>query len=247
VSAGIDRRESPGARVAVFDVDGTLTATTGVDAECYGVAVEAHLGQPISTRWSDYADVTDSGILRTIWEHHTRRGPTPEEQDAVTHTFVELLTHEWRRAPEKFRPIDGARSVFVRLRKAGWSVAMATGGWAESARLKLAWAGIPFDGVPLATSSEATSRRAIVRLALSRVKGVTVDRSTRVVLLGDGEWDVRTAAQLGRPFVGVGAEEAAARLKALGSDVVLPDYTRTNVVLDALRDAGVPALARPEV
>jgi hypothetical protein len=40
--------------------------------------------------------------------------------------------------------------------------------WFETARLKLVYAGIPFDGVPMATCSDARSREEIVRLSVQR-------------------------------------------------------------------------------
>jgi hypothetical protein len=47
-----------------------------------------------------------------------------------------------------------------------WRVAIATGGWRESAVMKLERVGIPIGGVPIATADEHLSREDIIGAAI---------------------------------------------------------------------------------
>ena len=81
-------------------------------------------------------------------------------------------------------------------------IAFATGGWRETAEMKLRSAGIEFEGLPFATSSEAAARTEIMRLAERRA-GV-YGRFTRRTYFGDAPWDRNASAELGYDFLAVG-------------------------------------------
>lgn len=81
-------------------------------------------------------------------------------------------------------------------------VAIATGGWYETATLKLRYVGIDPARLALATGSDAVARTAIMRLAQVRAAGDEAFR--RVTYFGDGPWDQRASAELGYDFVAVG-------------------------------------------
>src|SRR5947208_3271372 len=79
-------------QLVIFDLDGTLTQTTSVDAECYVRALADEAGiERINTRWSDYVHVTDSGITEQIFLEHRGRAPTPDELARLQRRFVTLL------------------------------------------------------------------------------------------------------------------------------------------------------------
>src|SRR5215211_1125098 len=60
-------------QLAIFDIDGTLTDTTGVDDECYRLAVAEALDlSPDVIDWSGAAHVTDSEIFRWLCGVHGR-------------------------------------------------------------------------------------------------------------------------------------------------------------------------------
>jgi hypothetical protein len=81
-------------------------------------------------------------------------------------------------------------------------VAFATGGWRESAQIKLSAADIPFEGLPFATSSEAVSRVGIMQLAEQQA---AVGREfSRRTYFGDTPWDRSASSELGYEFVAVG-------------------------------------------
>ena len=65
--------------VVSFDIDGTLVASVGFDAELYAEAVREVLGVEIDTDWSRYENVTDSGILEEILDKHS----SPDQRDRL--------------------------------------------------------------------------------------------------------------------------------------------------------------------
>ena len=81
-------------------------------------------------------------------------------------------------------------------------VAIATGGWAETALIKLAAIGVNLDGIGFASSSDAHQRTKIMDLAAQRaLRGVVPTTRT---YLGDGAWDQRASAELGYRFIAIG-------------------------------------------
>jgi phosphoglycolate phosphatase-like HAD superfamily hydrolase len=242
LSEAFPDKRSPGTdRLAIFDIDGTLTATNAVDDECYVRAVGETLDVDCgAVDWSEMPHVTDSGIARCLWTRH--RGRVPEQGDlaALQLRFLTLLHAELARAPDRFVAIAGAVDIFQHLRSAGWRVALATGAWRASASVKLRAAGVVATDVPMACADDAESREEIVRLAWQRAEAETATRFRRVVSVGDAPWDVRTAQSLGLPFVGVGTGVAEERLRAAGATTILPHLSDASAVVKALSSASPP-------
>lgn len=205
--------------IAVFDIDGTLTDTMDVDVECYERAIRELLETEVPSDWESLEEITDSAILAAACDWAGWPRPDSKTEASVAARVEELLRDALERTPHRFRPIEGARTVFSRLQARGWRVAMATGAWRPSALLKLGAASIPHDDVPLATSSEQYARRDIIRHAVG-----ALDPSARdVVYVGDGVWDGRAAGSLGFGFVGVGVGKRANALGEVGAVGVVPD------------------------
>jgi hypothetical protein len=80
-------------------------------------------------------------------------------------------------------------------------VSLATGGWYESAVLKLRSAGINFDGISIASSNDSSIRTEIMKIATSRT---TKGNECQCTYFGDGIWDKRATEKLGYNFVLVG-------------------------------------------
>lgn len=184
----------------LFDIDGTLLQSASVDDALYRQAVRSVLG-PVHIRPSltDYDFVTDSGILQQI--HTDNSIPIRDRDVAATKTcfFDALAQHISQSGP--FDEIPGAKSVLNALRASrDHRVAVATGGWRESALLKLNSAGFDIAGLPLATSDDSHERTEIMRLALAALG--TDFRS--ITYYGDGPWDREASATLGWDFVAVG-------------------------------------------
>jgi phosphoglycolate phosphatase-like HAD superfamily hydrolase len=209
--------------LAIFDIDGTLTDTTAVDAECYDAAVRSVLGLGLPEDWEDLEDVTDPLILATACQRVGRVVPDDAAQEKIAAHVAAVLESALDREPERFRPIPGAPEIFAVLADAGWRVAIATGAWRPSALVKLRAGGIPYEGVPLATATEQARRVDIVRGA-----AVLADAAgPPVVYFGDGVWDLRAARALDYGFVGVGRGARAARLVEAGAEIVVADFMDT--------------------
>jgi phosphoglycolate phosphatase-like HAD superfamily hydrolase len=115
---------------------------------------------------------------------------------AATRAYLERHEHA-------ILEINGAARLLARLLdEPGVRVAVATGGWYETATLKLRYVGIDPARFALATASDAVARTAIMRLAQERASGVQAFR--KVTYFGDGPWDRRASAELGYDFIAVG-------------------------------------------
>ncbi len=225
--------------LVVFDVDGTLTDTAAVDEECFATAFREEFGvDAVDTDWSRYSEFTDSTIIAEIFHELYGRGPTGNEIERFVARFVAILEGERDVTPERFAPIPGARSLVSRLlSESGWRIALATGGWGRSARLKLRCAGVDFGAAPLASADDSRIRAEIAETAIGRAGGRGA--FARVVLVGDTIWDVRTAKRLALPFLGVARGARAEALRAAGTAAVVPDFADAAATLVAL--ATVPA------
>ncbi|NEZ04983.1 HAD family hydrolase [Wenzhouxiangella sp. XN201] len=189
--------------VVCFDIDGTLVASAGFDGELYAEAIRDVLGVEIDTDWSQYENVTDSGILEEILEKHSSPDQRGRMAQQVHTSFVGLTKRYVAENPSLIREIPGALALVGELRKSPEvRVCVATGGWAETAALKLRAIGLEPNDLAMATGSDALRRTDIMRLAESRAtQGVVAKRRT---YFGDGVWDQRAASQLGYDFVAVG-------------------------------------------
>lgn len=186
----------------IFDIDGTLLDSNGVDGELYVGAVERVLGRlRIRENWGAYRHVTDSGILDEILRDNGISG-NASIIAAIKSTFVESL----RRHVEDYGPfseIPGARDFVSSLRNApDRACAYATGCWSSSALIKLRSAGFPVQGMPISSADDSCERRAIMENALRQLG----DRFESVTYYGDGVWDREAALSLGWGFVPVGIE-----------------------------------------
>ena len=186
----------------IFDIDGTLLNSAAVDDALYREAVRRVLGQvQLRPSLHAYDYVTDTGVLSQILADNE----IPAEQEPlheIRSHFVDLLRgHVDEHGP--FVEIPGAGELLSSLRASeAHAVAIATGGWRESAVLKLESAGLYLSDLPLATSNDHHERTAIMEIALTQL-GSGIDT---VTYFGDGPWDRDACRTLGWEFVAVGPE-----------------------------------------
>jgi phosphoglycolate phosphatase-like HAD superfamily hydrolase len=220
--------------LVVFDVDGTLTATNEADTRCFARAFTEEFGKPIETSWEAYPHRTDSGIIRHNFVEYFGRAPTAAELERFRTRFILLLEREWRAAPSAFAEVAGAGAALARLRREQrYSVAIATGGWQLSARFKLARAGIEVVGIPAAFADDAEAREEIVQTAVARAREHYGSDFARMVLVGDSECDVATAARLRVPFVGVAVDDETL-LRGAGATQVIRNFEDFGLFANAL-------------
>jgi beta-phosphoglucomutase-like phosphatase (HAD superfamily) len=184
----------------ILDVDGTLLNSNEIDDMLYLAAVRSVLGQArVRESWSLYRNVTDGGILDEIVNDNSLSG-SGELLSAIRHCFVESIRQHVKRTGP-FTEIPGAREFVAGLRASNLhGVAYSTGGWSESASIKLEIAGFPLQGIPLASSDDYSDRESIMLHALKQLGGEVQS----VTYYGDGEWDEAASRNLGWKFVPVG-------------------------------------------
>jgi beta-phosphoglucomutase-like phosphatase (HAD superfamily) len=183
--------------IALFDIDGMLTASNEIDSICFAEAFRDVFGLAIDTNWDAYEHTTDRGIATEVL---VRSGRAADESALAVHRarFVELLDQRMTSLDE----IPGARAFLAELLTRDWRIALCTGAWSASARLKLARAG--FADLPLASCDVDISREAILRHGIQLAGG-----ADDIISFGDAPWDVRAAANLGLPFIGIGRRSGA--------------------------------------
>jgi phosphoglycolate phosphatase-like HAD superfamily hydrolase len=188
-------------QVVCFDVDGTLVQSADFDGELYEEAIRAALGVELYADLSRYKNVSDSGILAEILEGF----PATERARLARDVKIDFINRTKRYVaanPQLIQEVPGAVGLVEALRDSPKvRVCIATGGWAETAELKLRSIGLEPNSLAMATSSDAVSRTEIMRLAEARV---TQGHVTRRTYFGDGVWDQRAAAELGYDFVAIG-------------------------------------------
>jgi beta-phosphoglucomutase-like phosphatase (HAD superfamily) len=189
--------------LVMFDIDGTLVDSAGFEGDLYAEAVESVLGVHVDRNWDVYEHVSDSGILEQLLLESALDGDRAELAARVQRRFVGNVSAYLATSPSALREIEGAKRLVDRLLALpGVRVAVATGGWEETARLKLRLVGIDAERVGFASSSDARARTEIMRLAAQRaMRGAAFRRAT---YFGDGPWDRRASEQLGYDFIAVG-------------------------------------------
>jgi phosphoglycolate phosphatase-like HAD superfamily hydrolase len=211
--------------LVVFDIDGTLVDSDEFDGELYAGAIRKVLETDVDCRWGRYTYVTDSGILDEILVESQISGVRDTIQMRVRAEFVRMTQEYLARNPEALREIRGAKALFEKLRQQPFiSLAVATGGWRETAELKLRGIGLEPDTIPLASSSDSHDRREIIRLAERRA--LNGQAAVRRTYIGNGTWDKEAASALGYDFVGIG--------NRVVHEIVFPDLTDHAGILDCL-------------
>ena len=230
-------------KLAIFDIDGTLTNTNSVDNECFVKALaEAHAITKINTDWATYPHTTDSGITLHIFQEEFGRNPEEAELDKFKSCFVNMLSEQYHSNSTSFAELPGASIALSRLKQeSDWALAIATGCWRESALLKLRAAKIDIDGIPAAYAEDGLSREEILEAAVSQsLEQHRLSSFEKIVSIGDGLWDVRAARRLDFAFLGVGGGKTAARLHQAGARHVIADFADYGQLVSFLNEAEVP-------
>jgi phosphoglycolate phosphatase-like HAD superfamily hydrolase len=237
-------------KLAIFDIDGTLTNTCDVDSKCFVKAfTEEFQFKEINTNWASYGHTTDSGITLQIFQECLGRIPEASELSRFQQRFVELLQKHYTVEPESFLEIPGASVMLRQLaQEKDWAIAIATGGWRASACMKLKAAGLDIAELPSAFTDDAISREDIVKTAISRAKAVYAQSEfEKIVCIGDAIWDVLTASQLQLAFVGIARDEQKKVLHDAGVEQIVEDFLNFDHFLAALNTANIPNLNKPQL
>jgi beta-phosphoglucomutase-like phosphatase (HAD superfamily) len=221
--------------IALFDIDGTLTASTEIDSICRADAFRDVFGFELDTNWDAYEHTTDRGIAIQALREHGREA-TEHDLSLDRARCVQLLSERMTNLKE----IAGAGAFLAQLLARDWRIALCTGAWSDSARLKLSRAGLPSD-LPLASCDDDISREAILTRGIALAGGT---RDDFVVSFGDAPWDVRAAANLQLPFIGIASGTGAEELRRSGAAEVFEDFRDAAAVFAAIDRAKTRSLPR---
>ncbi len=186
----------------IFDIDGTLTQSTDFDAACFKRAVLEHSEVRFKAHWGEYEHVTDSGLVKEIIHSHGLNEHERHLTDGIKRSFLRNVRSYISRNPVKEVPGAG-RFIKTLNERTDVRVGIATGGWSETALLKLESAGAELDGISLSSANDAISRVDIMKQALVEAGE---KNPTKVSYFGDASWDKRACEKLGWNFIAVGNE-----------------------------------------
>lgn len=211
----------------VFDIDGTLTDTIKADdfgfIQTYKDLYQIDLGE---IDWGNFKYVTDLGLTNQIFQDNFKRLPTDEEINSIKTHFLGLLKKQFDEDADKCREITGAVKFFNDLREKDYPIAIATGGWQETALFKLEKIGLEINGIPFANSNHHYSRLNITQIAIDSAKEKYSKDLERIIYFGDGKWDLLNCQEMGIEFIGVDFHKDG-KLKKLGAEIVIKDYANS--------------------
>lgn len=184
----------------MFDVDGTLVMSDEFDGSCYLEAVYEVLGHSLDTNWKKYTYVSDAGIL----DQHIRESGLDDRKEEiladVKGAFIEKISNYLKDNP--VQQVSGASKFLIELQQvANLTLSIATGGWRETALMKLEAADIDVRDIPIASSNNHYARTEIMKIAREKAVG---NNEVPCTYFGDGEWDKIACQELGFNFVSIG-------------------------------------------
>ncbi|GAB5562598.1 MAG: HAD family hydrolase [Synoicihabitans sp.] len=203
----------------IFDVDGTLLGGESYDWSSFEDAFLEVTGAPFEAGFFDRITEVNATAIVEQARPDLEGAELESVITAVAEGYRRRLADEIAAHPEAFPATAGACELLPKLGELGYDRAIATGDWKNSIALKLDAAGIPWRGLPMATSSDRNTRAQIISLAAERANRPV----NEAIYVGDGLWDLRATASLGIPFIGTGAKHA--RLEAAGAEFVVPDLS----------------------
>ncbi len=184
----------------MLDIDGTLLQSYAMDEQCFVDAVRETTGLEISTDWGSYPFVTDRGILKTFIEQQGLKYSLAELENLVKPIFIRNVQQSVKTSPTQ--EVSGAKKfVSYLLDSDEYVVSIATGGWGETAKIKLESAGFETEKLAIMSSNDHYSRIKIMELAKSAINQID---NYPVTYFGDAEWDLEACKELAINVVIVG-------------------------------------------
>jgi phosphoglycolate phosphatase-like HAD superfamily hydrolase len=228
--------QSNGARLVLFDVDGTLLSAGRAARESILAALSAVLGWKGSADGNDFSGKTDPQILRELVLDAVGAARFESALDAVLDRYVEELAIRLR--PGAVVPKPGVRDLLERLaRDPRVTLALLTGNIERGARMKLEPPGFnpyfPFG----AFGDDSADRYSLPAIAVARARERTGRSFTgqSVVIIGDSVHDVACGRSLGARAIAVATGPTPARnLAAERPDALFADFSDVEAAATAI-------------
>jgi len=210
----------------MFDIDGTLVNSSKFDEACYLEAARILFGVEIPPDIDDYKHATDSGVLDEVITRYNISGDRNTIHRMFKNVFFNLISEHIANNSKKIQQIKGASHFIKHLQDLpNAKVAFATGGWEETAKLKLKAANINIDGCAFASSSDHYERTEIMKIAESKV--LTDRPFDSKTYFGDAHWDKKASETLNYRFILVG--------NRFEHELQIDDYQRKQDILNILK------------
>jgi phosphoglycolate phosphatase-like HAD superfamily hydrolase len=184
----------------MFDIDGTLVNSEAFDSNLYIEAIEEATGLKVDDNRSRYKHVTDTGILSELFEENSLSENTSDLVKKTKNLFISKVEKYLNMNP--LLQITGAINfIEYLLQRNDVRIAIATGGWLETAELKLEKAGFNTNTLQISSANDHESRTQIMKIAQSRTN---TRGFQKITYFGDAIWDKKACEELGYNFVLVG-------------------------------------------
>lgn len=215
----------------LFDVDGTLVDTTYLHTVAWWEALRQRGADvPMATIHRAIGMGSDKLLDHLLGDDRDR------EEDEATSTAHDVLYGAWW---ERLRPLPGAAELLRAVAKRGHTVVLASS--AKAPELEQLRRVIGADDVIAAatSSSDAEESKPAPDILQAALEQSGVD-ARNAVFVGDSVWDVRAAARLDIPCIGLTCGGTSAdELREAGAVAVYADPAE---LLAGLDDSAVAAL-----
>jgi len=221
-------------RLIMFDIDGTLLKTESEDSLYSGSMKEWLSINSIDTDWTSYKHVTDSGIAAELFLRVKGYWPTEEDINHAANIFFKKWKQKLIDDPLACVPTEGINIFLSGLQSiSDITIAVATGGWEKTAKLKLNHSGISFSKAAISTSNDSFSREQIMQIAYERASKIAkISNFQNVVYFGDSEWDVIASLKLGFNFIGIDSSNRKNSLLRKGARYIFKDFGDYEQIID---------------
>ncbi|HMI92203.1 MAG TPA: HAD family hydrolase [Polyangiales bacterium] len=223
-----------GAKLLLFDIDGTLVRGFGSGGRALRRAAEALLGPSVREHYVNFGGALDPWLFRQLAQCIGRE-LDDELHGALRTHYAQLLIEELSLAAPAAIALPGVHSVLEQLRAdRRVTLGLLTGNYAETGALKLRGVGIEPDWFPVqAWGDMAPTRPGLVPVALAQL--ATAVPAAEVVVIGDTLRDVECARENGCLCVAVATGGTSlADLRAAGAHVVVEDLSDPGPLLELL-------------
>jgi len=221
------------ATTVLWDIDGTLVSSGGVAARAFLDAVAEVTGLRPPPGRRDYGGRLDSEIAVMLLD---AVGTAPDRVADVLAALERLVAGRLDELRAQTRTFPGVEALLAHLASAGVRQTVVTGNVAAVARHKLE-AGLlipPIEPEFGGYGDSAPDRPAVARVALDRLAATGWRPGlSQVWIVGDTPRDLACARAIGvRCALVATGRPAIAELTGLGADIVLPDLSDPQPLLD---------------
>lgn len=216
-------------KLIIFDIDGTLLNSTSIDDGCllrtfkdlYSIIITENEWNELKSQTTG----TDIELSRLIFKTKLNSEPDNREIEKIKKHFHQLLIFSFENQKDAFTEIQGAKEVFNDLiNRDDFVVGISTGSWKLSAMIKLRKINIAPNGMPFSHADKFSHRIDIVKDTISQAKiKNNTNEFERILYVGDGIWDFKTAKEIGIDFIGIDSN-GNDLLNQMGASVIFNNF-----------------------